>query len=79
MVNIMIGLPNLGINLTTQFILDVVFHWSGIYSLLAYMIGTGLSVQYSILWAVMTKTNFRIGNREYKFNQDDKARKDREI
>lgn len=62
------GLPNLGINIATQFVLDVVFHWTGFYALLAYLIGVSFSMEYSIVWAMLTKSNFKLGNRSYSFS-----------
>ena len=67
-VAVSIGLPNLAINLGTQTILDVFFHWSGFYALLAYLVGTALSIQYSVLFNMITKANFRVGKHEYNYS-----------
>jgi hypothetical protein len=62
------GLPNLAINLGTQFVFDVWLHWSGLYALLAYLIGLGLSIEWSILFAMFTKSNFKLGRWKYRYN-----------
>jgi len=64
---VMTGLPNLAITASTIFILTVVFHWVGIYTLLAYLIGQVFSVQYSVTWAMFTKSNFKVLGREWHF------------
>jgi len=65
---IITGLPNLAINLSIQFVLDIYFHWSGALALLAYLIGTGASIQYGVLYAMFTKSNFTLGRWKYHFS-----------
>lgn len=71
-VTVMIGLPNLTINFAVQTVLDVGFHWSGWYAPLAYLIGTGCSVQYSVIFSMLTRSNFRVGKWEYRFHHEDR-------
>ena len=68
LVVVVMGLPNLGINLGIQFLLDVVFKWSGAFSLLAYLIGLAASIEYSIMFSMLTKSNFRIGKWEFHYS-----------
>lgn len=77
-VNVVTGLPNLGINLSTQFVLDVIFKWTGFYALLAYLIGTFLSVQYSVIWGMLTKTSFKVGKHEYHYSHKHQPEKPKE-
>jgi hypothetical protein len=77
-VTVLTGLPNLGINLGTQFVLDVLLHWTGFYALLAYLIGTGVSIQYSVIYSMLVRANFTILGRHYSFshkgqNQENKT------
>ncbi len=62
-----VGLPSLGINLAVQYLFDVRLHWVGFYSLFAYVIGLGLSVQYGVLWGMATKQNFTVWGRTWHF------------
>lgn len=72
-VTVFVGLPNLLINFGTQTILDVGFHWTGWYAPLAYLIGTSFSIEYTVIFDMLTKTNLTVLGRTYHF--DHKERK----
>lgn len=61
-------LPNIAINGVTQAILDVYFHWTGWLSVVAWMIGGGLSFEYGILFAMFTKTNLKLLGKEWRYS-----------
>lgn len=68
LVAITLVLPNIAINGATQAILDIGFHWTGWLSILAWLIGGGLSLEYGIVFAMFTKTNFKVLGREWKYS-----------
>jgi hypothetical protein len=67
------GLPNLAITFGTLSIFTLVFHWAGLLSLLAYLIGQGFSVSYSVAWNILTKSNFQVGRWHWHFELEPKA------
>ena len=62
------GLPNLAINAGTQFVLDVGFGWSGIMAVAAYFVGLVLSMTYSNVWSMWTKSEFTFMGRHYSYS-----------
>jgi hypothetical protein len=65
------GLPNLVINAGTQAVLDIYFHWIGVMAVGAYFVGLVLSMTYSNLFSMWTKSNFRVGKRRYSYAPDE--------
>ena len=70
-------IPNLIISTTVIFILAHWFHWSDYYSVFAYYIAQGFSIQYTVLYYSLTKTNFTIFGHEFHY-ADKKAKKSNE-
>ena len=64
-------LPNLIINGGVQAILDVYFGWSGWLSLLAWLIGGGLSFEFGVVLAMLLKSNFSLGKWRYSYAPDE--------
>jgi hypothetical protein len=62
------GLPNLAINAGAQLVLDVWFHWSGLMAVAAYFVGLALSMTYSNVWSMWTKSRFEVMGRQYSFS-----------
>ena len=62
------GLPNLAINVLTQTVLDVGLGWSGIMSVFAYFVGLALSMTYSNVWSMWTKSEFTFLGHHYSFS-----------
>jgi hypothetical protein len=62
------GLPNLAINAGTQAVLDIWFGWSGIGALMAYFVGLALSMTYSNVWSMWTKSAFTFMGHEYHYS-----------
>jgi hypothetical protein len=69
-VAVSILLPNVAINGGTQAILDVYFHWTGWLSLLAWVIGAALSIEYGILFSMKTKTNLTAWGKKWNYGED---------
>ena len=67
MVVVAAGLPNLAITFTTITLLTYLFAWP---PLLAYLAGQFFSVNYSVLWAVMTKSNFKVLGKRWHFHPE---------
>ena len=60
-------LPNLAINGGIQIVLDVYFGWSGWLSILAWMIGGGVSLEFGIVLSMLLKSNFKLGKWRYSY------------
>ena len=68
-----LGLPQLALNLGTQFIVnEFVFHWIAYTPLLAYLIGTGVSIEYSNLLGMKTRSRFNIKGWKWSYAPDEK-------
>ena len=72
-VAVFMGLPNLAINLGVQALLDVGFHWSGWLAPLAYLIGTAASIQYSVLFSMLSKSNFTVLGHRWNWSNKETA------
>ena len=59
------GLPNLAITGTSLTLLTVYFH---VFPFLAYLAGLFLSMTYSNVFSMVTKSNFEIFGRKYSFS-----------
>ena len=75
MVALTFVIPNLLINGATQTILDVYFHWTGYLSILAWMIGGGLSLEYGILLSTYSKSSFKLGKWKYDYSLNKREEK----
>lgn len=73
------GLPNLAITFSTLSVLTLVFHWSGVYALAAYLVGQVFSVSYSVCWVMFTKSSFTLGRWHYSFSRKPKEEDSRVI
>ncbi len=67
------GLPNLAINAGTQAFLDVWLGWSGAMAVAAYFVGVFLSMTYSNLWSMHTRSEFTFMGRTYRFSRSEKS------
>jgi hypothetical protein len=66
-VNFSIAIPNFIITLTTVTVAATYFHWSGLFSSLAYVIAQFFSLQYSALFSQATSMTLTIGKKTYHF------------
>ena len=68
---VLVSLPNLAITLSTVTMFALVFHWSGLYATLAYLIGQVFSVQYSVLFNSKTKTTLKLGRFGWSYGKSE--------
>ena len=68
---VLVSLPNLAITLSTVTVFALVFHWSGLYATLAYLIGQVFSVQYSVLFNSKTKTTLKLGRFGWSYGKSE--------
>ena len=60
-------LPNLVINGSVQLMLDVWFGWSGYLSVVAWLIGAGISFEFGVLLSMLIKSNFTVAGRTWNY------------
>ena len=63
-------LPNLVINAFVQLVLDVGFGWSGYLSVMAWLIGAGISFEFGVLLSMLIKSNFTVAGRKWNYAED---------
>ena len=67
-VSLMLVLPNLGIAAIVQYLSLIVFHLTGYQAFLLYFVGAGLGFEWGILFAMFSKSNFRVGKWAYYYS-----------
>ena len=66
-------LPNLVINAFVQLVLDVGFGWSGYLSVMAWLIGAGISFEFGIVISMFIKSNFTVAGRRWSYADEGPA------
>ena len=69
-VSLVFVLPNLAINAIIQLVLDVHFGWSGYLSVLAWLIGGGVSFEFGVVLSMLIKSNFTVAGRKWSYAED---------